>query len=288
MGKILILGASGFLGTKLFEIFSNENEVIGTYFGKSIKGLVRCDVTEAGNVRKVIKDSKPDVVINTVAVPDPDVCEQNRVAAEKINFLGTKNVVDICKEMGIRLDYISTVYVFDGQKGDYVEEDKPNPINWYGETKLKAEREVITLSEYGIYRFDKIYGYNGKGKPNDLLSKILSGKRIRANSDQLRQPLFVDDVGDAIKIVQRSRKSGIFHLAGPDRVSKYELVVKLARLVGRESLVVPIKEEGQIARRPRDTSVKTTKVESLGGTFTSIKEAIRLIKKNLIKEGEIT
>jgi dTDP-4-dehydrorhamnose reductase len=81
------------------------------------------------------------------------------------------------------IDYVSTVYVFDGKKGQYREKDTPNPINWYGKTKLRAEQEVETLPEYGIYRFDKLYGYNGEGKPNDAFTKIETGKAFEVNSD---------------------------------------------------------------------------------------------------------
>lgn len=278
MSKVLITGASGFLGTKLFEMYTPKAEVLGTCFGHPREGLMSLDVTNSVQTHSLITRFRPDVVIHTVALSDPDVCEERKEDAERINHLGTKNIVEACRETGARLDYISTVYVFDGEKGHYTEEDSPHPINWYGETKLKAEQEVVTLPSWGIYRFDKLYGYNGVGLPNDLLSKITAGKPFEVNNDQIRQPLLVDDVGRALQRMQELDMNGILHLAGPDNISKYELTLRLARLLGKESLVIPIPERQQIARRPKDASIVTTKAESLGITFTSLEKAIPMIE----------
>lgn len=283
MKRVLITGASGFLGTKLFEMYSSESEteVLGTYSSNPREGMVQLDVTNPEQTRDIITKFKPDIVIHTVALSDPDICEQRKEDAEGINHLGTKNVVEACREIDARVEYISTVYVFDGKKGHYIEEDTPHPINWYGETKLKAEKEVATLPEYGIYRFDKLYGYNGEGKPNDAFSKIKAGEPFEVNNDQIRQPLFVDDVGKSLRLVQKRGASGIFHLAGPDNINKYELTRKLAELVEKESLVVPIAEAEQLARRPKDASISATKMERLGMRFTPLDEALHLIEGTL-------
>lgn len=284
MSKILITGASGFLGTKLFEIYSSKAEILGTYFDHPRAGLVSLDVTNSSQTNDLITRFHPDIIIHTIALSDPDVCEQRKEDAERINHLGTKNIVDACRKVNARLDYISTVYVFDGEKGDYSEEDTPHPVNWYGETKLRAEEEVMTLPNWGIYRFDKLYGYNGKRLPNDLLSKIMAGKTIEVNNDQKRQPLLVDNMGSALQRIQGLRVNGILHLAGQDKISKYELTLRLARLLGKEYLVVPISEKQQIARRPKDASIVTTKAKSLGITFTSLDKAIKEIAGNFLGE----
>lgn len=284
MSKILITGASGFLGTKLFDMYTPKAEVLGTYFGHPRERFVSLDVTNSSQTHDLITRFRPDVVIHTVALSDPDVCEQRKDDAERINHLGTKNIVDACREIGARLDYISTIYVFDGEKGHYTEEDTPHPINWYGETKLKAEKEVMILPRWGIYRFDKLYGYNGLGKPNDLLSKIMADKPFEVNNDQIRQPLLVDDIGRALQRMQELDINGILHLASQDKISKFELTLRLARLLGKESLVVPVPEKQQIARRPKDASIETNKAESLGITFTSLVKAIPMIEGVLQQE----
>lgn len=287
MNRILITGASGFLGTKLYDrYFSNaNNEVLGTFNSVAREGFVHLDITNSKQVRELITYFSPDIVVHTVALSDPDICEQRREDAEEINHFGTKNIVDACRQVGARLDYISTVYVFDGEKGSYTEEDETHPINWYGETKLRAEQEVSQLPSFGIYRFDKLYGYNGERKPNDAFSKIGKGKPFEVNSNQTRQPLLIDDVARSLQLIQERSINGIFHLAGPDRLSKYELTVRLARLLGKENLVVPIPEKEQVARRPNDASISTSKVESMGMVFTTLEGGISLIESSLITQG---
>jgi dTDP-4-dehydrorhamnose reductase len=287
MAKVLITGASGFLGTKVFDLYNSnpENEVIGTYSSHPREGFVPLDITNRSQTYDVITNVCPTIVIHTVALSDPDVCELRKEDAERINHLGTRNIVQACQKTGARLDYISTVYVFDGAKGNYTEEDETHPINWYGETKRRAEQEVSTLPNFGIYRFDKLYGYNGEGKPNDTFSKIAKGKPFEVNSDQIRQPVFVNDVVRAIQLVQERSINGIFHLAGPDRISKYELTIKLAHLLEKEGLVVPISEKEQIARRPKDASISTARMEGLGMKFTSLGEALSQIEAALITKG---
>lgn len=282
MSKILITGASGFLGTKLIEMYSSKAEILGTYFDHPREELVSLDVTDSSQTNDLVTRFCPDVIIHTIALSDPDVCEQRKDDAERINHLGTKNIVDACRRVKARLDYISTVYVFDGDKGDYSEEDIPNPVNWYGETKLRAEMEVMSLPRWGIYRFDKLYGYNGKGLPNDLLSKIIADERIEANDNFIRQPLLVDDMGSALQKMQELEVNGILHLAGPDKISKYELTLRLARLLGKEYLIIPIQEKQQIARRPKDASILTAKAKSLGIIFTSFEKALEEIARNLL------
>jgi len=222
---------------------------------------------------------KPTTVIHTVALSDPDTCERKKDAAEQTNHIGTKNIVSACRKIGARLDYISTVYVFDGIQGGYTEDDKPNPINWYGETKRRAEDEVATLPQFGIFRFDKLYGYNGIGKPNDDISKILNGQPFEVNSDQIRQPLFVDDVATALQLIQGNSANGVFHLAGPDKLTKYELTKKLAKLFGKEEFVIPIPEKAQLARRPKDATLCSTKIEEMGMVFTPLATALTKIGK---------
>ncbi|HEV2339660.1 MAG TPA: SDR family oxidoreductase [Patescibacteria group bacterium] len=285
MKKVFITGASGFLGTKLFAMYANTAEVSGTYHKHPKEGLIPFDVTDAEQTREVITRFHPDNIIHTVALADVDICEERREDAEIINYLGTKNVVDAACAIGARVDYISTVYVFNGEKGQYTEEDEPNPMNWYGETKLRAEREVATLPHYGIYRFDKLYGYNGEGKPNDAFSKVLAGKLFQVNSNSIRQPLFIDDVDRGIQFIQERNLNGIFHMAGPEKMSKYDLTIQLAKLIGKESLVIPILEKEQVARRPKDASIVTTKAESLGIRFTPLQEAIDIIETSLRKKG---
>src|SRR3989344_7038530 len=141
--KIAVIGASGFLGRKCYDSLSKENEVVGTYFGKKHNYLIELDATKKEDVESFLHKYKPEVVIDTVALTSSTKCEQNPDLAESLNYLTAKNISEISKEIGAKVFFISSSYVFDGEKGNYVEEDPANPLNVYGKTKLMAEREVL-------------------------------------------------------------------------------------------------------------------------------------------------
>lgn len=277
MKKLLIIGASGFVGTKLQKFFGDKFIVTGTYTHHYRQGLVELDITNQRAVNELILTEDPDVIIHTAALSDPDVCEQDHHAAEQINFFGTKNIVRACRA-DTRLVYISTVYVFDGQKGNYREDDLCHPINFYGQTKFQAEQEVLRRKNTIVLRFDILYGYNGPDENSGFFSRIIKGGGLEVNNDQLRQPLMVDDIGRAIVTILDKKESGIFHLAGPDYMTKYELGLALEKLVRQKTELIPVPEKQQIARRPKDVSLNTTKVKDLGITFYSLSEGIQQIK----------
>ena len=285
MKKVLITGATGFLGQKLYDMYksSGKYDVRGTYNSHQRDGLVHLDVTNPEETHRLIQDFRPDIVIHSVALSDPDVCEQQKDDATKVNVEGTKNVVSACDEIGAEVDYISTVYVFSGEEGKYKEDAIPQPVNHYGKTKKDAE-EVVASRKSGksrIWRFDKLYGYNGEGKVNDVFDKFTKGAEFKVNNDQVRQPLLVDDVGRALMSAQEKGLTGPFHLAGPDEMSKEALTRRLGELVGGQSLVVGIPEQAQIARRPKDASIVGTRMEELGMRCTPFVEALQIIDRSL-------
>ena len=237
------------------------------------------DITDPSSVSDFLRNYNPDVVIHTAALSDPDECERNHDLAEKINYFGTKNVVGACREAGSKLIYISTDYVFDGEKGNYSETDECKPVNFYGETKLRAEQEALTLDGSIILRFDILYGYNGPNKPNGFFSKVIRGGGLKVNADQKRQPLLVDDVGSAIQVLLEGNHSGIYHLAGSDIIAKYELATALEKIVRDESELVPVPEKEQLARRPHDVSLDTTKARSIGIKFHSVAEGVDVVRQ---------
>lgn len=282
MKKILITGASGLFGAKLYSAFSANPDVIiaGTYNSKKQKGLLHMDVTNRKQTMDVITKFHPDIVIHTVALKNPDFCEVNTIAAEKINYEGTVNVVAACKKVGARLDHISTIYVFDGEAKGIREEMKQNAKIWYGITKTKAEEVVQTLPRYGIYRSDKIFGFNGFDKENGYLSDILKGVPFSVNNDVLAHPVFAEDYIKAIQKMQELDATGIVHVAGPERMSKFELARRLAKVVGKESVVLGVGNKDQAAQRP-DIDINTDKAKSLGITFTPIEEACKIIAEQI-------
>ena len=304
MKKVFIIGASGFLGNKLYDMYKNlpNYEVVGTYGVNTREDLVKLDITNLEETKELIYRYGPEIVINTAAYTYPDKCEKNKELAEMINHIGTRNIVKACKEVNARLDHISTVYVFDGKKGNYKEDDIPCPINWYGETKLRAEYEVSNsgLNFWSYYRLDKLYGYNNlEGSPNDIFSKIMRGEECKVNNDQIRQPVLIDDVSRALMLIQEKYLSGIFHLAGPDKLTRYELSLRLADLVYQDklarrdlslelvdlfdekSLIIPVSEKDMLVERPKNVTLITEKIEKKGMVFTPLNEALIEIGKDI-------
>jgi len=278
MSKIAVIGGSGFLGSELLKILGETYAVVGTYRNNEQQGLHRLDVTDKKNVNKFAVKEKPVVVIHTAAMSDPDDCEENKELAENINHVGMRNIVELCRAHGSKLIYISTAYVFDGNKGNYKESDECNPINVYGKTKLRAEQEVLSLADSVILRFDILYGFNSMRGSNGFFSKIIRG-RVEVNNDQKRQPLLVDDVGYAIKVILEGNHKGIYHLAGSENMTKYELGLALEKIVRTEPELIPVPEKQQIARRPKDVSLDTSKARNIGIVFHSISEGVGLVRQ---------
>src|SRR3989338_1475492 len=147
--NVLITGASGLLGKKLYEGLSKTEEVAGTYFGnRTSEHFHHLDVSDRNSVDAFFEYVKPNVVIHTAALVNHDYCEENRSIARKINVDGTSNVVDACQKNKAKLVYLSSDYVFDGRHGPYTEVSFTSPVNFYGETKLEGER--IVTSRLGL------------------------------------------------------------------------------------------------------------------------------------------
>jgi dTDP-4-dehydrorhamnose reductase len=198
-----------------------------------------------------------------------DQCELNRELAWKINVEGTQNIVEAAKATGAFLLYISTDYVFDGEKGGYKEDDLPSPVNYYGYTKLKAEEAVRKSSgEYCIGRTSVIYGSTpAAGKINFalwLLDKLRKREQVKVFVDQWNSPTLNSSLADMTLEVVERKLTGVFHLSGASRINRYDFAMALAKTSGvDESLVVPARSEELSfpAKRPKDSSLNTTKAQ---------------------------
>lgn len=279
--KIVIIGASGFLGTKLMALLSKNNEVLGAAINAS-NNIIGLDAMDKEKVSEFLKKEKPGVVIDLVALTSSLSCEQNPELCKKLNFETAKNIADACKEINAKMIFISSSYVFDGKNGNYSEKDKPNPLNQYGKYKVLAEKEVLKLKDSIILRTTIMYGYNGKDKPNGVFDKILSGEKISlGDPSQLRNPLFVDDVPFIILSLLEKKQKGLFHMAGPDRMTMIDFLKNLEKIVRGKSKIV-IKESPQsLVNHPKKDTLNTTKLSSLGIKAHSFEEGLKIIKNQM-------
>jgi len=262
--KLFITGGSGLLGSKIAKIALEKHEVYTGYcHGQSEFGEpVKFDLTKDTDLElEVIYKINPGVIIHTAALTNVDECEANKEVAYKINTEGTRRVAEIAKEMGAFLVYVSTDYVFSGDKGMYKEEDEPNPIDYYGYTKLSGEKYCDCIARPCV-----IYGAKpASGKINFalwLINKLRNKEEVKIVIDQLVTPTLNTNLAKMLLEIAGRRLKGIFHLAGATRVSRYDFALRIADKFELEGdLIIPSRMEEMkwIASRPKDSSLDTSK-----------------------------
>lgn len=274
--RLLVIGASGLLGSKLMEQTRGRYDAMGTYNpvvdGKDLWRLEALDIGSKDEVEALFKKASPDVVILTAAMTNVDACEKQHVVANRVNASGPALVARACKTNGTRLVHVSTDYVFDGRKDRrYTEKDMPRPISVYGSSKLAGEKAVLSsLPTAAIARTAVLYGWNPiEGKENFVtwsLKKLRAGEKVTMFKDQRISPTLADDLASALLGIADSDASGIFHVSGPDCLDRVECGKLIARVFGLdEGLVVPVRSDSLSlpAKRPAYSCLDVTKVEKL-------------------------
>lgn len=286
--KILLTGATGLLGYNILNILMEKGyQIIATYH-KALIGIntvnvswMRLDLESEHEVTHVMTTTRPDAIIHTAAYTDVDGCEINKEKAFRVNYLATKAIAHLTKKNGAFLVYVSTDYVFDGEKGLYKEIDLLNPINYYGLTKLLGEITVSnTLPDSSlIIRTSGLYGYSPTGKKNfgvNALEKLMKGETVYAFHDQYLSPTYAYFFAEELVKALEKRITGVIHLAG-ERSSRYDFALSLAKVLGAdETLVKPISihDVKLAAKRPRDSSLDTSRAKASGFNLPSTTECI--------------
>jgi len=222
-----------------------------------------------------------------------DKCELNKELAWKVNVEGTRNIVEAAKNAGSFLVYISTDYVFSGDKGNYKETDKPGPINYYGLTKLKAEEIVQTQKEYFIARPSVIYGSTpAAGKVNFalwLIETLRKGERVKIVTDQWNTPTLNTNLADMTLEVIERRLTGIYHMCGATRVSRLEFAEQIADAFSLDKGLIDKVLSSQFtwpAKRPMDSSLDTSKAQkTLQNKPLEMGAALKQLKFELSQKG---
>jgi dTDP-4-dehydrorhamnose reductase len=294
MKKLLIIGASGLLGNKIVEFAKVRYEVIPSHNTKPLhSNSIRLDITDDRQVSNLIKRLKPHTVIHTASETNVDRCELEKQRAWKINVEGTLNVAKACERVNAKLVYISTDYVFDGEKGYYREEDRPNPINHYGYTKLEGEKRVTSyLSNYLILRTSVLYGWHPwkRNFVTWVLSSLKQGREITVVDDHYNTPTLVDNLAEIIMEAVQNDLRGLYHASGSERINRYEFAKRIAELYGLDqSLIKPVKMRQLtvwVAKRPRDSSLNTDRMRKLLKTkMLNVTEGLNMMKKRVKHEG---
>jgi len=267
--RILITGANGFLGHHLSALLlSAGHEVFATGKGdgrlplEEKKGFqyLPMDFTDPFAAHDVFEKVKPEVVVHAGAMTRVDECEQQQWPAYLVNVEGTVNMLLNAEEWKSHFIFVSTDFVFDGEKGMYTEQDTRNPVNFYGKTKAEAEDAVMEYEyDWAIVRTSLVYGPSVPGRSNILTvvkEKLERGEEYAVVNDQLRTPTCIEDLAAGITAIIDKKATGIYHLSGTDELTPYAMAVAVATFLDLDpSLLKKVDATvfTQPARRPRDT-----------------------------------
>jgi dTDP-4-dehydrorhamnose reductase len=292
--RILVIGANGMLGQRVIRFYSKQENV--ELLGSSIEPepvyknteYVCCDLSKRESVKKVVYDFYPDFIINTAAYTNVDKCEVERETAWKTNVKGVEYIAEVCRVVDAHFIHISTDYIFDGTKGPYDETAIPNPLGYYGRTKLASENALkISGSIYTILRTNVLYGI-AESRPDFvrwLVNTIRKSEKVRIVIDQINNPTFIDDLVQAISKAVEFNKQGIYNIGGKEFLSRYDFSLKIADYFNLDkNLILPIKtsELNQPAQRPLKSGLITLKAETeLDYKPRSVIESLAMMKKEL-------
>jgi len=246
--KILITGSNGLLGQKLLHKLRIDSSVqlIATSKGenrvskKEDYTYSELDITDQKQVAKLIANKKPDVVINTAAMTNVDLCEDEKEACDALNVDAVRYLADACTKIDAHLIQISTDFIFDGEDGPYKEEDKPNPLSYYGLSKLKSEQLLQAHSvKWTVLRTIIVFGVGEKlSKGNIVLwakGALKKGDPLNIIDDQFRAPTLAEDLADICILAAKKKAFGIFNASGKDIMSIYEIVERIAKHYGNST-----------------------------------------------------
>jgi dTDP-4-dehydrorhamnose reductase len=297
MKRILICGSNGLLGQRLALMLSSQTdyEVLNTSFERSfvfddrLFDFTQLDITKKSDVKSLISSFHPTAILNAAAASNVDWCEEHREDAWKVNVVGVENLVEAARKVGARLVHISTDYVFDGNHGPYSENDKPNPISYYGKSKLASENAVrIGGIPFTILRTMVLYGTGIGVKdsfPAWVVRNLKAGIHIPIVDDQIGNPTHVTDLAFAAVKAFELGHDGIYHVCGRDRLSRYDFALRIAEVFGLDpGLIRRIKTSdlSQSAPRPLLSGLVTLKAETeLGITPMDITQGLTTLKREM-------
>lgn len=260
--KILVTGVKGQLGYDVVnELEKRGIEAVGV-------DIQEMDITDAVSVDSVIRAAAPDAVIHCAAYTAVDAAEENEEACRKVNADGPRNIARVCKDLDIKMVYISTDYVFDGQgERPWEPEDKQNPKSVYGQTKYEGELAVQEiLDKYFIVRIAWVFGINGKNFVKTMLRLAETHDTITVVNDQFGSPTYTYDLAKLLVDMVQTEKYGIYHATNEGFCSWYDFACAIFREAGVEVNVVPVTsaEYGAKANRPMNSRMSKEKLTENG------------------------
>ncbi len=281
--KVLVTGVKGQLGYDVVNELKKRNiEAVGV-------DIDEMDITDASSVAKVIKEASPDAVIHCAAYTAVDAAEDNVDICSKVNKDGTQNIANVCKELDIKMIYISTDYVFDGEgTRPWEPDDKPDPLNVYGLTKYEGEVAVTsTLSKYFIVRIAWVFGVNGKNFIKTMLNLAKTHDSLTVVNDQFGSPTYTYDLARLLVDMVLTDKYGIYHATNEGIITWYDFACQIFKTAGLNVKVspVPASEYPAKAKRPSNSRMSKQKLvdngfELLPTWQDALERYIKILKEN--------
>jgi len=298
MKRILVTGSNGLLGQKLTDLclYDPEIELIASSKGPNRHPLrmgyiyEEMDILDPMQIQRVVEKFHPDTIINTAAMTNVDACESDKENCYKLNVETVKSLIGICEQHNIQLIHLSTDFIFDGENGPYTEDDLPNPLSYYGQTKLEAEQLLKESScRWVILRTIIVYGIvNDMSRSNIILwakGALEKGSPISVVDDQWRMPTLAEDLAECCLLAAKKNARGVFNASGKDMLSILELVKKVAEYWKLDqSLIKAISADSlnQTAKRPKRTGFILNKAKNeLGYNPRSFEEGIAFVDAQL-------
>ncbi len=302
MKKILITGSNGLLGQKLVHKLKNHSnfQLIATSIGenriKDKNGYVyeSMNIANRSEVLKLIEKHQPEVIINTAAMTNVDACEENQERCWELNVTAVKYLIEAAQICDSHLIHLSTDFVFDGEAGPYKETDQPNPLSYYGKSKLASEKLLEESKiKWSIVRTIIVYGIvEDMSRSNIVLwakAALEKKQKLTIVNDQFRSPTLAEDLADACILIAEKEKEGIFHISGKDFMSIVELVKRVAKHYQLDDSLIEVissKSLNRAAKRPPKTGFILDKAyRELNYQPHSFEEGMQLLDQQLMNRN---
>lgn len=299
MKKILITGSNGLLGQKLIDLLKGRSdyELIATARGTNrypdSDGFkyASLDVTNEKEVQQIVELYKPDAIIHTAAMTNVDQCETERLGCDELNINAVQYLANACDAYNVHLVHLSTDFIFNGTKGPLTEEEKPDPISYYGESKLKAEHIVQNMkSNWAILRTVLVFGIVADMSRSNIVlwvkNNLEQKKNIKVVNDQWRTPTLAEDLAMGCLLAIEKKAQGIYNISGSDFLSPYDIAQKTAAFFKLDASLIEKADSStftQTAKRPPKTGFVIDKaIHDLGYKPHTFEEGLQLLSTQIL------
>ncbi len=290
MKKLLVTGASGFLGWNICKHAQKDFEIFGTVYSNPLKisgvKTIPLDLTNFNDLKRIFKEVGPDGVIHTAAASRPEYCQSSPSESYKINVEATVNLAGLCSDREIPFAFTSTDLVFDGQSAPYKESDPANPVNIYGEQKALAEEKILnTYSKSAVCRMPMMFGLSSPAYQTffqQTVTALQEGRELTLFTDEFRTPISGYTATQGL-ILALQKTQGILHLGGRERISRYDFGKLVAGLINcTVETIIACKQKDVTLSIPRaaDLTLDSSRAFSLGFTPPTLTEELQSLLKN--------